>query len=293
MKSPKISIIIPIFLQMECSSAKKYPYVEHFEPIKECISSIENQNYKNKEIIFASYNSRDGFEARNKAVKKAKGDIIFFLCPEAVLTSDDSLDKLIRIFNDTKADAVACTSIANEDMKLFIWLLSCELEERERLMKEGWTDVCSSCYLAIKKKVFDDFGGFPKESPTINTRNKWFSAGFPDWDFCYLLKEKKYRIWHTNKVHVYHYYRTNFIPYLKKQFNQAWYRIAFYKRFRKMRDNYTQYAFIPPIMKLYKKKSHKVLLLIPIALIRYIPWGLGVLKGVWDFYIANKYLPRQ
>ena len=287
--NPKISIIIPRFLFMECSATKNYPYVQNFEPTEACLNSIKKQDYKNIEVILANpKNCRSGFEAKNKAVKKAKGDIILFMCPESVMVKNNELSNLIKIFNKTKADAVGCSSIANKDMNLFIWLLESEVEIRESMMREGWTDIASWSYMAIKKSVFDEIGGFPKDSPTINLANKWAGSIWGDWDFCSLLKEKKYKIWHTNKVHFYHYYRTDFDSYFKKQFNHAWYNVAFYKRFGKS-DDYTHHAFIPRLDH-RRTKSKKIFLLIPIALLRYVSWVLGAAKGVWDFYIMKKYL---
>ena len=275
---------------MECAEKNSYPYVQDFEPTEACLNSIKKQDYKNVEVIFASpKNSRSGFEAKNKAVKKAKGEIILFMCPEAVMVRGNELSNLIKIFNKTKADAVGCSSIANEDMNFFIWLLESEVEIRERMMKEGWTDIASWSYMAIKKRAFDEIGGFPKDSPAINLDDKWAGSVWGDWDFCSLLIKKNYKIWHTKKVLFYHYYRTGFDSYFKKQFTHAWYNVAFYKKFKKS-DDYTHNAFIPRLD--YRKtKSKKIFLLIPLTLVRYIPWVLGAAKGVWDFYIMKRYLP--
>lgn len=278
--NPKISIVIPTFLQMECSSTTKYPYFQKFEPSKECIDSIEKQKYKNWEIIYADYKSKDGFEARNKAAKKAKGDIIFFLCPLSILTSNNELSKLVSIFNKTMADAVTCSSVENDNMDLFKWLIHSELGERERKMGEGWSNIGCSCYLAVKKSVFRSVGGFQDKSPTMRTSNRWFNSAFPDWDFTSILIERGYKIWHTNKVTVYHSYRTAFIPYLKKQSHQAEYRVAFHSRFGKFSDDYTKHAFIPPVLSIYSRnKDKKIFLLIPIAFVRYFSWGTGFVKG--------------
>ena len=277
---PKISFIVSTFLQMECSSTTKYPYFMKFNPPEECTNSIKKQKYKNWEIIYADANSKDGFEARNNAAKKAKGDILFFFCPLSIFTTNNELNKLLKVFDRTGADAITCSSIENDKMGLFKWLIHTELGERERRMKDSWSDVGCSCYLAIKRKVFNDVGGFPKKSPTLNTKNRWFNSAFPDWDFTSLLTEKKYKIWHTNKVTVYHAYRTAFVPYLKKQSHQSGYRVAFHKRFGKFSDDYTKFAFIPPIMTLYRRtKNKKIFLLIPIVLIRYFSWAFGFIRG--------------
>jgi hypothetical protein len=75
--------------------------------------------------------------------------------------------------------------------------------------------------------------------------------------------------------------------YFKKQFHHARYRIAYFKKFKKIREGYSKFNFFyPSVFKYYKKtKDLKVFLLIPISLIRDLVWMLGFMKGIWDFYI--------
>jgi GT2 family glycosyltransferase len=281
-----ISIIIPKFLQMECAVTSKYPFVEMFEPFERCLDSIERQTYKNIEIIFAE-KEISGFTARNRAVRKSKGNIILFLCPEAKLITINELSNLLAIFKNTNADAVVGSSYSF-CMKGFQRVMTMEIEERERNMPEGWVEAGATSYMAIKRKVFDAMNGFPEQSPIIKTDSNWFDSSFIDWDFCMLLKERGFQIWHTHQFKVFHYYQTTLFGYLKKQFYHAWYRMFFKKRFGKFTVEYDKKAFIPPVWTIYKRhKDLKTFLIIPIALLRYVSWTLGALKGVWDSWQMN------
>jgi len=284
-----ISIIIPKVVHMECAKTSKYPYAQYFEPLNECIESIKKQSYKDYEIIYANLDKKGTFYSLNEAFRKARGNIIFFLCPQAILISKDSLSNLVNIFNDKKTDAVVLSSKANKNMPLFIWLLCLEYEDREDF--EGWVDVGAILYLALKKDVLKKIGGLNLKNTTIKT-NPNFDSGFLDWDLCAKLRRKGYKIWHTNKIKLYLLYQTTLYGYFKKQFYHAWYRVAYYKKFKKIKEGYSKFNFFyPNIFKFYKKtKDLKVFLFIPVFFLRNIVWILGFIKGYWDFYIKGNLL---
>jgi len=230
MQNPKVSVIIPLFSQMECSPSKKFPSITYVKPIPGCVESVKKQDYKNVEIILASKKSEKGAgDIRNEAIKKATGDIIFFICSDAILVDEDEVSKLVKVFEETDADVIIGSSIANRKVApLFTYLLNIEYEDRERNMGEGVVEAGATTYFAIKKSVLEDVGGFPLDSASFKKGNLYFESGFADWDFCGILKEKNYKIWHTNKVKVYHVYQTKFWSYFKKQTIQSWYRVAYW-----------------------------------------------------------------
>jgi glycosyltransferase involved in cell wall biosynthesis len=325
-ESPKVSVIIPFFTQMECSPAKKFPYFTYGDPIEGCIESVEAQNYENMEILYAdTKNPLGGGAIRNEAIERATGDIIFFVCSDAVMIGNDCVSKLVEVFNRTHADVIIGSSIPSKShSSLFVYLLCLEYEEREINMGEGCVDAGATTYFGIKKEVLDEVGGFPLESACINTGNLHFDSGFADWDFCGLLREKNYKIWHTLDVTVHHAYQTDALSYFKKQFLQAWYRIAYLKRFKRVQEGYTTckmgfpvilLGLVPvwillglligpigyylavitlvltffwqtdSVLKYFKNtKDFKVFLLLPISFLRSISWFLGALKGFLDFY---------
>jgi GT2 family glycosyltransferase len=296
MNKPKVSVIINCFSQMECSSAKKFPYFSFCKPLG--LESVKRQNYKNKEIILADKNSPHGAGAiRNEAVKRAKGDILFFLDADAVMVGKDYISKIIRIFEEVDTDVVVASSIPNKKLSksLFQYLLALEYEEREKNMGEGYIDAGATTYFAIKRDILKKIGGIPLKSSSIDTKNLFFDSGFLDWDLCGELRLKRYKIWHTNKAKVYHLMQTDFFSYFKKQFIQAWYRIAYFKKYKKIREGYSKFNFFyPNVFKFYEiTKNWKVFLFLPISIIRNLVWFLGFLKGFWNFYIKNDYLLKK
>jgi len=328
-KNPKVSVIIPLFSQMECSPSEKFPYFTYVKPIGGCIESVKMQDYKNMEILLADKKSKKGAgDIRNEAIKRAKGEIIFFICSDAILVDKDEVSKLVKVFDKTNADVVIGSSIASKDVApLFTYLLNIEYEDRERNMGERVVDAGATTYFAIKKRVLDDVGGFPIDSTSFKVGNLLFESGFADWDFCGMLKERGYKIWHTNKVRVYHVYQTKFLSYFKKQFIQAWYRVAYLKRFRRVREGYaTAKMGIQPLLFLLlpiwlllglvssaiflnliyinllviffwdidvvlkytkKKKDIRPLLIFPISFLRSFMWLAGIVKGAIYFLIRT------
>jgi glycosyltransferase involved in cell wall biosynthesis len=229
-KKPKVSIIIPFFRHMECAKSPKFPYFEYAKPIKGCIESVRNQTYKNKEIIFAdTRSSRGSGVVRNRAIEKTKGDIIFFVCPDAILVGRNVISDLVKIFEKNGTDIIVGSAKASKKMRLFIYLLNLEYEKRTCDMGEKFTNIGATTYLAVKKDILKKIDGIPINSPVVKTDNPFFNSGFLDWDLAILFKNYKY--FHTNKLKVHHHYQTDFWSYFKKQFWQGWYRIGFGKKF--------------------------------------------------------------
>lgn len=327
--NPIVSIIIPFFTQMECSPSGKFPYFTFGKPIKGCIESMESQDYENKEIIFADKDDPAGPGAiRNEASNRAHGEIIFFICCDAIMVDREGISNLVKVFKETDADiVVGCSIPSKSSAHLFTYLLGLEYAEREKNMGEGYVDAGVILYFGIKREVLEEVGGFPLKGASIDTGNLYFDSGFADWDFCGMLKEKGYKIWHTNRVRVYHIYQTDFLSYFKKQFRQAWYRVAYLKRFKKIKEGYTTYRmvgqpiliFLMPIWTLaglivsslwfnliyisllliffwntgfalrayWNTKDLNVFFLLPISFVRSFAWTLGVIKGFFDFYLKS------
>lgn len=325
-KKPKVSVIIPFFRHMECAKSSNFPYFEYAEPIKSCVESVRNQTYKNKEIIFADTRSPKGSGVvRNHALKRAKGDIVFFICSDAILVGKNAISNLVKTFEKTGADVVVGSAKASKKMRPFIYLLNLEYEKRTCDMGEKFTNIGATTYLAIKKDVLKKIGGIPINSPVVKTNNPFFNSGFLDWDLAILLKNYKY--FHTNKLKVYHHYQTDFWSYFKKQFWQGWYRIGFGKKFGKFSEGYANWRVmfqtplwfltflwiilsvigfrlwpfflylnltliffwhLPDVLKYFKQeKTLKAFLILPISFIRSFVWLLGAVRGIWDFYIRR------
>ncbi len=310
MKSPKVSIIIPYLNK---------------EELDRCINSIKKQKYKNKEIISGT-ESTEGFKKRksigfmrNHLSKKAKGDILLFLDSDAEFFSNNELDKLVNLFSgfeksDSTVVAITGLQVASKRNSLLNWLVGLDYEERIKSMGESLVDVGASTIIAIKAKIFREINGFIG-----------FSVG-EDWNFSEKLSKKGYKIYHTNKIKIYHYTVSSFFGYLKKQFKYTWYRVYHFKKYKKMTDSYTKPSMImqtglffllityilisyfvnfhfityiiflliffwdiPIVLRVFERtKDMKVLLFLPLSFIRSFVRAIAVIKGFLDFYIRNK-----
>ena len=112
MNNPKISVIIAVYN----GNSKQYN-------IQRTIESVMSQTYKNWELVIIDGGSTDGtielikeydkknklgywvsekdkgiFDALNKGVKNAKGDILYFICSDDFLYSNDIFEKVVREF---------------------------------------------------------------------------------------------------------------------------------------------------------------------------------------------------
>jgi len=333
-ETPFVSIIIPHFFQMECSSNSKFPFYSFEKPIEGCLESANAQDYPYKEVILADKDRGLGSaDMRNVAIQRAKGELIFFCDADVIIADPHTISKLIQVFKETGADAIIGGSVpSREKSPYFIYLLQLEYEERENNMGEGEVDAGATTYMGVKRGILDKIGGLPIESPSIHN-NIYFDTAFLDWDFCGLLKEKGYRIWHTNKFKVIHILQTKMGSYFIKQAHSAWFRMGYIKRFKKITEGYTKYKMIMPmfflatlplwiilgiivhplwfnalcvvfgltffwnidsVLRFYKKtKDRGVFLLLPISFLRFIAWEIGGIKGFIDFYLLRRFLPKR
>jgi len=150
---PKISVVIPTH--------------DRPELLKRAVASVQNQTYKNFElIVIDDVESRGGGWARNQGIKKAQGDFI------ALLDDDDEwmpnkLEIQMGQFEDTTSDVGFCFSAVknikadNED----ITQVPEGIHNYHKLALESF-----KCFLTvtliIKKSVFEDVGYFDEKFPS-------------------------------------------------------------------------------------------------------------------------------
>lgn len=267
------------------------PYFE--PPIKGCIESIKNQTYKDIELISGS--EKDfGLERkgagwmRNFLAKKAKGEILFFMDADAILLPT-TIEKLVKCFKTTGADAVSCLPVTPPRKKtnLLNYLLGLEYEERISSIEDGFVDVAATTGFGIKKKVFEDIGGFVTE----------FKRGVgEDWILSQELIKRGYKIWHSNKVKLYHYLAENLKKYLIKQAYHSGYRVIHFRRFKKLSDKYSSFLpssiflfNLPIVVKNFQKtKDLSVFLLMPLSFIRTIVWVFSALFVSLNIFKISK-----
>lgn len=266
----KVSIIVPYFEA----------------PVKGCLESIEKQTYHDIELIKISEKELGitdrkgaGF-MRNAGAKMAHGEILFFLDADAVLLPD-AMQQTVDVFQTTKADAVSALPLAprKTESDLLNYLLGLEYEERIRAMGEGWVDVAATTGLGVRREAFAALGGFVTE----------FSRGIgEDWIFSRQLVARGFKIWHSNRVGLYHFTAETFKKYLAKQAGHAGYRVVHFQRFKETKDSYTTFlpttllmCNIPLVFRLWKRrKDPAILWLFPLTLVRNVVWVVAALL-VW------------
>jgi len=305
----KISVIIPTF------NAEK--------TIIKCLNALKNQSYKNFETIVVDGKSTDKTvevvenfdfnarlkrwkpsgpgEKRNVGAKMARGEILFFLDSDLAL-SKDALGELVKVFKKVGADGITGTPLTPKDSGMLDYIVGLDYEYRFEKMGEGFVDVAATTMFALKKKAFFETGGF---------NVKFKRATGEDWDFSARMRKKGFKIFHTHKVKGYHYTAERLVPYLRKQYYHAKYRVEHAMEHKQTTDQYAKPYIIlqsflwlllifsilspalfiliffitilwtmPETMKLYKRTDdNRILLLIPLSTIRSIYWLAGAIVG--------------
>ena len=162
----KISVITIVYNNHEC--------------IKSCMESVLSQSYPNIEHIVIDGGSTDGtqkqiepfvnklgyyisekdtglYNALNKGIKKATGDIIGILHSDDVFYSSDTISKIVVSFHNSDADLVYANGmyVDKENTSLVKRIYKAK-PFRKRYLNFGWIPLHTTIY--VKKEVFEDFG---------------------------------------------------------------------------------------------------------------------------------------
>ncbi len=171
--------------------------------LSQCIESIQNQTYKDIEHIIIDGKSTDGtvkiikkyessiakwisepdrgmYDAINKGIKLAKGNVIGILNSDDILASDDAIEKIVHAFNEQGVDSVfgdlQYVDQQNTNRVFRVWKGK---KYKRNLFRMGWMPGHPTFY--IKKSAIDTFGGY---------ENHYFTAA--DYEFMarYLYKHQ-------------------------------------------------------------------------------------------------------
>lgn len=281
----KISVIIPF--------RKKLNITE------ECIDSVLKQNYKNIEIITVSNinkiemkgvksvlntNCKGVGDKRNLGAKKSKGEVLFFLDSDCIVKKD-TFTNLIKIFKETKANAISGKPLAPRKSNLLGYVTGMEYEDRFDQMGENFVNIAATTCLAVRGGVFKKIGGF-RDYTTGEATGE-------DWDFSSRLVKAGLKIFHTNKVEVYHEHGSDTLwKYLKRQYMHAKYRPTHTKKYGKTTDDYLDWKGIlssslllgiPSTIRILKKTRDKKILILPfVVLLRNFAWFFGGISGFFN-----------
>jgi len=230
MKTPKISIIIPVY-----NEEKR---------LAKCISSVLNQTYKDYELIFVDNNSNDKskqivldskkndqrikylFEskqgrgaARYKGEINAKGDIIVMTDADCIAPKN-WLKKLISPIIKNKK--IAVQGITRPIIKNY-WTL-CWQDEYEKWLQRQidgkHIDILDTANFAIKRDILKKIGF---SNPNIDRSN--------DTELKERLLINNYKIFFNPLSIIFHYNKESFKEIFEKRFNEGKYESRIYKRY--------------------------------------------------------------
>ena len=149
--------------------------------IEDTFKSVQSQSYKDIEYIVIDGGSKDNtlelinqykeiidytvsekdkglYDAMNKGIEKATGDVIGFLNSDDLFCDDMAVEKVMNVFNEnSKIDSVYAdiyyVDQNNTDKIVRKWITG-----KQKTFKKGWHPAHPTLY--IKKKVYNQYGGF-------------------------------------------------------------------------------------------------------------------------------------
>lgn len=275
------------------------PFKDNIEEVQECVDSLKHQSYKNVEIILISdkikWVDKDrrvkpiyikDFKGvghlRNIAVKSSKGSILLFLDSDCTVKRD-TITKLVKMFNEIETDAISGKTLAPKEGNLLGIATGLEYEDRFDRMGENYVSVAASTCFGIRREAFESIVGFKDYALTEPLGE--------DWDFSRRFTSSGFKIFHTNKVQVYHNHSSDSIKtWLKRRVSHSMYRVTHKEKYGEMFEEYislrmfidTSILFsIPVALRMYKKSGRWEALSLPIfAFLRNFAWFIGMMRGL-------------
>lgn len=159
------------------------PVLNSFQTIEECIKSVLSQTYRNIEHIIIDGGSKDGtleviekyrdkiakiiskpdnsmYDAINKGLRIAEGDVIAILNSDDFYPNERVLEKVVNVFNSKKGIDSCYGDIVyvdrnNPEKIIRYWKAG---EYRYGIMRFGWHPPHPAFF--VKKQVYEKFGFF-------------------------------------------------------------------------------------------------------------------------------------
>lgn len=157
--------------------------------------------------------------ARNQGARLASGDFIFFIDSDCVAKSDWIQRNIVHFFDPSVAVVSGSYDIMNSE-NLLARVIHAEIIFRHRFLMPKYPKVFGSYNFSIRKKVFDQVGGF-------NVGYRYPSG--EDNDLSYKVIHSGHKIFFALDSLVGHYHTTRLLKYLKEQFRHGFWRVKMYR----------------------------------------------------------------
>jgi len=235
----KKSIIIPAYnaegtIQKTIESLKQQEGVDHYEIIVVDDGSTDQTADIVKSFPEVKYHYQENAgpaAARNYGAKSADGDILFFTDADCI-PHQDWIKNCLPPFADNNI-AVVCGSygISNPEF-LLATCIHKEILFRHKHLMPFYPRVFGSYNFAIRKKIFDEVGGFD-----VGYRH----ASGEDNDLSYKILKKGCKIYFEKNALVDHTHPTSILKYLMEQNRHGFWRARMYSAHPSMMkgDDYT------------------------------------------------------
>lgn len=150
--------------------------------LEDCIHSVQGQHFKNIEHIIIDGKSTDGtvaiikkhengiarwvsepdrgiYDAINKGMSMATGDVVGILNSDDVLDNEDVITRIVKTFVSTKTDVVYgdLEVVAQDDTNKVLRIWKGQPFNRNRF-RYGWMPAHPTFY--VKRSLIDKFGGY-------------------------------------------------------------------------------------------------------------------------------------
>lgn len=248
MTKPQISIVIPAFnCEKTIAGTLESVLALDFPEDKEVIVVDDGSQDRTPDIIksfpsvkYIRQDNAGPAAARNFGARETAADIIFFTDADCS-PHPDWIQKMLPFFRESKIAVVAGSYGISNPSNPLAWCIHKEIMFRHEFLMPKYPKAFGSYNFAIRKKVFEEVGGFNPE---------YRHASGEDNDLSYKILAAGYRICFEKEALVDHYHPSRLHKYLFEQYRHGFWRVKMYLQHPAMSagDDYTFWKDIMEVL---------------------------------------------